>query len=173
MNPACRRDRCTGLGTARGGMTRGALALALLLAALCVAPTAWGEGPRATGMRGPGAAAVPGSLLAPVAATDYRALLRAGLTGGGTAMLGGLLGFYRTVISPVDGDRCDMAPSCSLYSHQALQQHGALLGVLLTADRLLHEADERSLVVPLVQDGERHYPDPLRNNTWWLPAWLR
>jgi hypothetical protein len=154
-------------------------ALVLLLTLFCAATTAWGDGPGAgpghsvLGMRGPGAAAVPRPLLAPLPATDYRAILRDRPTGGGTAIFGGLLSFYRNVISPVDGDRCDMAPTCSLYSHQALQSHGVLLGVPLTADRLLHEADERPLVVPLTQDGERFYPDPLRNNTWWLPAWLR
>ena len=149
--------------------------LAVLLTMACTAATARGDGPghAVGGMRAPGAASVPRPLLAPEPTTDYRILLRQPPTGGGTAIFGGLLGFYRTVISPVDGDRCDMAPTCSLYSHQALQTHGVLLGVVLTADRLLHEADERPLIVPLRRDGELLYPDPLRNNTWWLPAWLR
>ncbi|MBI3993714.1 MAG: membrane protein insertion efficiency factor YidD [Candidatus Lambdaproteobacteria bacterium] len=84
----------------------------------------------------------------------------------------GLLSTYRNVVSPVDGDRCDMAPSCSLYSRQALRRHGVLLGVLLTADRLLHEADEQVRVAPVRIGGELAYPDPLEHNTYWLPGWL-
>ncbi len=86
----------------------------------------------------------------------------------GTGAFMGLLSFYRNVISPVDGDRCSMAPTCSLYSHRALQEHGVLLGVLLTADRLLHEADEPVHGHKIVIGGETYYYDPIEANTYWL-----
>jgi hypothetical protein len=85
----------------------------------------------------------------------------------GTGFLLGLLSFYRNTISAVDGDRCSMAPTCSLYSQQALETHGALLGVLLTADRLLHEADEIPVVPTVEIRGETYYADPLEANTYW------
>ena len=79
----------------------------------------------------------------------------------------GLLSFYRTTVSAVDGDRCSMAPTCSLYSKQALETHGALLGVLLTADRLLHEADEIPVVPTIEMGGQTYFRDPLEWNTYW------
>jgi len=79
----------------------------------------------------------------------------------------GMLSFYRTTLSAVDGDRCSMAPTCSLYSKQALEKHGALLGVLLTADRLLHEADEIPSAPALEIRGNTYYRDPLEANTYW------
>ncbi|MFM5905949.1 MAG: membrane protein insertion efficiency factor YidD [Micrococcales bacterium] len=44
---------------------------------------------------------------------------------------------YRKVISPLYGDVCRYYPSCSTYGLQQLQQHGVVLGVLLTAWRIL------------------------------------
>jgi hypothetical protein len=39
--------------------------------------------------------------------------------------------------------------------------------VLLTADRLLHEADEISLVAIVQIGAETYYLDPLEANTYW------
>lgn len=41
----------------------------------------------------------------------------------------GLLVVYRAVISPLYGDVCRYYPSCSLYTLQAIQQHGVVRGV--------------------------------------------
>jgi hypothetical protein len=60
-----------------------------------------------------------------------------------------------------------MAPTCSLYAKQAIETHGALLGVLLTADRLLHEADEIPVVPTVEIGGQTYYRDPLEANTYW------
>ena len=84
-----------------------------------------------------------------------------------------MLRFYRLVISPVDGNRCVMAPTCSLYSHQAIQEHGVLMGIFLTADRLLHEGDEIARVPRLKENGETLFLDPLEANTYWWWDWLR
>ena len=84
-----------------------------------------------------------------------------------------LLSFYRNVISPLDGDRCVMAPTCSLYGHQAVREYGPWMGMVLIADRLLHEADEIPLVPIIIERNEKLYLDPLESNTYWLWSWLR
>jgi hypothetical protein len=124
-------------------------------------------------MRGPHAASSRRAPLATAAAPDYLAIARRPGEGAGTAPFIGLLEIYRRVISPVDGDRCDMAPTCSLYAQQAFQEHGVVLGFLLTADRLLHEADERPRVRTYVLGGQKYYVDPLAANVYWLPDWMR
>ncbi len=79
----------------------------------------------------------------------------------------GGLHIFRKYISPVDGDRCPSYPSCSQYSAEAIRKHGALLGFLLTIDRLIHEADEvRRAPLVRIQDDYRYY-DPLENNDFW------
>lgn len=52
----------------------------------------------------------------------------------------GVLGFlwlYRRVISPLYGSVCRYYPSCSAYAVGAVQYHGALGGVVLSAWRIL------------------------------------
>ena len=44
---------------------------------------------------------------------------------------------YRKVISPLYGQVCRYYPSCSLYALRAIQYHGALRGVGLSAWRVL------------------------------------
>lgn len=51
-----------------------------------------------------------------------------------------LLGFlttYRAVISPLYGEVCRYYPSCSAYAVGAVQQHGAVRGVFVSAWRVL------------------------------------
>ncbi len=43
---------------------------------------------------------------------------------------------YRLLLSPWVGSGCRFDPSCSAYSLQALERHGALLGSWLTLRRL-------------------------------------
>jgi len=47
-----------------------------------------------------------------------------------------LVRFYRLLISPSLGSNCRFEPSCSAYSLQALDQHGAMTGSYLTLRRL-------------------------------------
>lgn len=49
----------------------------------------------------------------------------------------GLVNVYRLLISPSLGSNCRFEPSCSAYSLQALNQHGALTGSYLTLRRLV------------------------------------
>ncbi|NOT86406.1 MAG: membrane protein insertion efficiency factor YidD [Methylococcaceae bacterium] len=48
-----------------------------------------------------------------------------------------LIKFYKYFISPLLGSRCRFYPSCSSYALEALQSHGALLGLFLTFKRIL------------------------------------
>ena len=49
---------------------------------------------------------------------------------------GGFHGFYKQYVSPIDGDRCLMYPSCSTYAKIATSRLGFIKGSILTADRL-------------------------------------
>ena len=81
-----------------------------------------------------------------------------------------LLRFYQTVISPLDGNRCPMYPTCSQYSVQAIRKHGPIIGVVMTVDRLVHEADEQRFA-PLVKVGDRYrFIDSVADNDFWWYA---
>ena len=75
--------------------------------------------------------------------------------------------FYQDYISPVIGDRCPMHPSCSAYSILAIKKHGFFIGIVMTADRLIHESDELTFA-PVVKQGDRlKFYDPIENNDFW------
>jgi len=78
-----------------------------------------------------------------------------------------LLTFFSKVISPVDGDRCPSYPTCAAYSKQAYQEHGALVGTLMTIDRLIHEADEHKFSPSIQVHGVSRIYDPLSANEVW------
>lgn len=48
-----------------------------------------------------------------------------------------LVGFYQKAISPWIPPLCRFEPSCSNYSLEAIEQHGAWRGLFLTVGRLL------------------------------------
>lgn len=75
--------------------------------------------------------------------------------------------FFQKFVSPVDGDRCSMYPTCSHYSAQALKKHGAVMGFIMTADRLLHEVGEQKLAPIVLKHGQYRYFDPIENNDFW------
>ncbi len=52
-------------------------------------------------------------------------------------LLVGLVKGYRLLLSPWLGSSCRFEPTCSAYSLQALQQHGAAKGSYLTLYRLV------------------------------------
>jgi putative membrane protein insertion efficiency factor len=81
-----------------------------------------------------------------------------------------LIIFYQKVIGPVNSGRCPMYPTCSQYSVQAIKKHGPIVGIVMTADRLMHELDEQKYA-PLIKVGNRHrFDDPVGNNDFW---WYR
>ncbi|MBA4394940.1 MAG: hypothetical protein C0407_15415 [Desulfobacca sp.] len=74
---------------------------------------------------------------------------------------------YQKFLSPVLDSKCYMQPSCSAYAKQALSEYGPWLGLLLTVDRLLHEANE-DRTSPLVrQEKTLKLYDPPAANVWW------
>lgn len=79
-----------------------------------------------------------------------------------------MIGFYRSQIRPVLGERCQMVPNCSEYARQAFDKHGAL-GVAIIGDRFFREpsvvaAAER----PMVINGRLCYADPLSDHDFWF-----
>jgi hypothetical protein len=78
-----------------------------------------------------------------------------------------LLNFFSKVISPVDGDRCPSYPTCAAYSKEAYQKHGALVGTLMTVDRLFHEADEPRFSPTVQVHGVGRIYDPVSANELW------
>ena len=51
-------------------------------------------------------------------------------------ILGAAIGAYQKVVSPLLGQRCRFAPSCSEYSRESILRFGALYGGWLTVRRL-------------------------------------
>ena len=78
-----------------------------------------------------------------------------------------LLRFYQNYLSVVTISQCPMIPSCSRYSMEAIRKDGSFMGILLTADRLLHEGDERKYAREIWQDGKLRYIDPVEHNDFW------
>lgn len=48
-----------------------------------------------------------------------------------------LIKFYQFYISPYKGTKCPYFPSCSQYGVEAIEKHGVLKGIFLTAWRIL------------------------------------
>ena len=77
--------------------------------------------------------------------------------------------FYQKFISPVDGHRCRMSPSCSAYSKEAFQTHGFFMGWIMTCDRLMRcGRDETRLSPGLLTPEGRLTQDPLSGNDSWM-----
>ncbi len=78
-----------------------------------------------------------------------------------------LLDFYQKFLGPAVSGRCPMYPTCSQYSVESIRKHGPIVGIVMTADRLIHEMDEQEYA-PLVRVGNRwRYLDPVQNNDFW------
>jgi uncharacterized protein len=121
---------------------------ALLLVLLAAAPEVLADE-----MRGPWEARPPAS-----AAPETRPEV--------LAARGALRAFQRFV-SPVDGPRCNLYPTCSEFARQAVRRYGLLAGIVLTAGRLMrdnasaHLYYRRALVggqIVLYDPPEDHWP---------------
>lgn len=65
----------------------------------------------------------------------WRLFIRA-LSIGSSMLLRGLIGAYQLLISPLLLPSCRFEPSCSHYAQEAITEHGALRGLILTLKRL-------------------------------------
>ncbi len=73
--------------------------------------------------------------------------------------------FFRKYISPIDGNRCPMYPSCSAYSMEAIQKYGLVKGWIMTCDRLMRcGRDELKLAPRVIIRGEVYCYDPVSEN---------
>jgi|GEM_PF-711984 len=81
--------------------------------------------------------------------------------------------FYQRFLGAHWGRRCAYYPSCSNYALLAIRKHGALLGSVMTFDRLQHESNE-ARYSPLIRTGnEIRVYDPLENNDYWWYTSIR
>jgi uncharacterized protein len=67
-------------------------------------------------------------------------------------LLMGIIRLYQWTLSPLLGPRCRFYPSCSSYTHCAIERHGALRGSWLGLKRLLR-------CHPLMEGGYDPVPD--------------
>jgi uncharacterized protein len=65
------------------------------------------------------------------------------------------LRFFQRVVSPVDGPRCNLVPTCSEFSRQAVRRYGLLVGVMLTCGRLLRDNNSAAGFYRRVRIGDR------------------
>ncbi len=76
--------------------------------------------------------------------------------------------FYQDHISPIDGARCPMHPTCSAYARQAVEKHGPLIGWIMAMDRLVRcGRDEVRLSRHVIINGRDKVLDPVENNDFW------
>lgn len=68
--------------------------------------------------------------------------------------------FYEDIISPIDGDRCRMHPSCSAYAKDALSTRGMIIGAVISADRLMRCGFDLSQYRQITSQGMELYLDP-------------
>ena len=76
---------------------------------------------------------------------------------------------YATRVAPRTPTRqCRFQPSCSAYARQAIKKHGALVGVVLTTERLMHEGNEEQVASRIKKYGIWRVYDPVEaNDRWW------
>lgn len=78
-----------------------------------------------------------------------------------------LLTFYQKFLGRANRGRCPMYPTCSQYSVEAIHKHGPVVGIIMTADRLMHEIDEKEYVFRIKVGNRYRFDDPVSNNDFW------
>jgi uncharacterized protein len=64
-----------------------------------------------------------------------------------------MIGFHKTVITPIDGPRSHYLPSSSQYTLDAMRKYGYFKGFTMGCDRLMRENDDE-WVYPKITDGQ-------------------
>ena len=89
---------------------------------------------------------------------------------GGAGVATAVIHFYqdhlRTFRRP--GASCPSYPSCSAYTLQAVEKHGAILGTFIFVDRFWREVTTAGRPPQVMLDGRKLHYDPLENNDYWL-----
>ncbi len=81
----------------------------------------------------------------------------------------GAIRFFQIYISPADGARCSMYPTCSEYGRQAVAKHGAFLGFIMSADRLMRDnAGAWDYYPTIIKYGHERLYDPVEDNDFWF-----
>ncbi|ACN14241.1 conserved hypothetical protein [Desulforapulum autotrophicum HRM2] len=76
--------------------------------------------------------------------------------------------FYNRYISPVDGNRCPMYPTCSAYTQEAVERHGLFMGWIMACDRLVRCGRDETRISPaIVINKSRVTLDPVSANDFW------
>lgn len=75
--------------------------------------------------------------------------------------------FYQHYLNHLWGQSCAYYPSCSNYALLAIRKHGAVIGTVITFDRLQHEANEARTSPLILTEGQIKVYDPLENNDYW------
>lgn len=85
-----------------------------------------------------------------------------------TNLVTGFFHFYGKVISPIDGDRCPMYPSCSHYTKTSIEKHGFAMGWIMGMDRIVRcGGDEKKNARPHFVKNKKLIYDPVENNDFW------
>ncbi len=85
------------------------------------------------------------------------------------------IGFFQKYISPVDGVRCQLYPTCSHYGRLTIRKHGTILGFVMTAERLMRCNGGVPQHYPLIRKYKRiFFYDPIKaNDFWWFQDEVR
>ncbi|MFC2135693.1 membrane protein insertion efficiency factor YidD [Bacteroidota bacterium] len=83
----------------------------------------------------------------------------------GTMILTGMVKFYHTAVSDMDGDNCPFYPSCSEFFVQSVKKTDIFLGTLMFVDRFTRDANffKSRTQYPLHSSGKLY--DPIVNYT--------
>lgn len=68
---------------------------------------------------------------------------------------------YKRTLSPLTGRHCAYTPTCSMYSYDAIEKYGAIVGIVLTAGRLLR-------CTPFSKGGFNPVKENYRGRIKWL-----
>jgi len=76
---------------------------------------------------------------------------------------------FRKYISRVDGPSCTFSPTCSSYGQQAIRKHGLLMGLPMTAERVIrsHNPSNPDRYPLLESEGRLFYGDSVESNDFW------
>jgi uncharacterized protein len=115
----------------------------------------------------PWSTSVSSPVVSPAAGDAARSMGQGGGRSMGATMALAWLHVYQRYLSVITISHCPLHPSCSNYSMQAVRRCGAVRGIVMTADRLIHEWDEQRYAPIIVISGRRLYFDPVENNDIW------